>query len=95
VNNAKATILFSGSQTIVMKFPSSVKVLKPSKQGATAAKGPLTSEKQSTLPLTTEDAPPKDVNLSANMYTALRKLRTALVKEAPDGVMAYHIFMYV
>jgi bloom syndrome protein len=44
-----------------MKFPSSVKVLKPSKQGATAAKGPLTSEKQSTLPLTTEDAPPKDV----------------------------------
>jgi bloom syndrome protein len=61
VNNAKATILFSGSQTIVMKFPSSVKVLKPSKQGATAAKGPLTSEKQSTLPLTTEDAPPKDV----------------------------------
>ncbi|KAG7645882.1 Helicase superfamily 1/2 ATP-binding domain [Arabidopsis thaliana x Arabidopsis arenosa] len=93
VNNAKATILFSGSQTIVMKFPSSVKVLKPSKQGATAAKGPLTSEKQSTLPLTTEDAPPKDVNLSANMYTALRKLRTALVKEAPDGVMAYHIFI--
>jgi bloom syndrome protein len=27
------------------------------------------------------------------MYTALRKLRTALVKEAPDGVMAYHIFI--
>ncbi|XP_010480423.1 PREDICTED: ATP-dependent DNA helicase Q-like 4A [Camelina sativa] len=93
VNNAKASVLFSGSQTVMMRFPSSVKVLKPSKPGATPAKGPLTSEKQSTLPLSTEDAPPKDLNLSANMYTALRKLRTALVKEAPDGVMAYHIFI--
>ncbi|EOA37858.1 hypothetical protein CARUB_v10012033mg, partial [Capsella rubella] len=93
VNNTKASLLFSGRQTIMMRFPSSVKVVKPSKPGVTPAKGPLTSEKQSTLPLSTEDAPPKDLNLSANMYTALRKLRTALVKEAPDGVMAYHIFI--
>ncbi|KAL1222851.1 ATP-dependent DNA helicase Q-like 4A [Cardamine amara subsp. amara] len=93
VNKSKAALLFSGSQTIMMRFPSSVKVVKPSKPGATPAKGPLTSEKQSTLPLSTEDAPPKDLNLSANMYTALRKLRTAIVKEGPDGVMAYHIFI--
>lgn len=33
-------------------------------------------------------------NLSAELYSALRKLRTALVKEAGEGVMAYHIFGY-
>ncbi|XP_019086204.1 PREDICTED: B3 domain-containing protein REM8-like [Camelina sativa] len=32
-------------------------------------------------------------NLSNNIFIALRKLRSDLVKEAPDGVMAYHIFM--
>lgn len=31
-------------------------------------------------------------NLSAKLYTALRMLRTAIVREAGDGVMAYHIF---
>ncbi|PKA62531.1 ATP-dependent DNA helicase Q-like 4B [Apostasia shenzhenica] len=31
-------------------------------------------------------------NLSAKLYAALRMLRTVLVKEAGDGVMAYHIF---
>ncbi|WZZ11308.1 hypothetical protein YC2023_097229 [Brassica napus] len=95
VNKSKAASLFSGSQTIMMRFdfvleiylsskrfPSSVKVLKPCKAAPTPAKAPLVSA----------DAPPEDVNLSAIMYTALRKLRTLLVKEAPDGVMAYHIF---
>ncbi|KAL0651195.1 hypothetical protein Bca4012_093886 [Brassica carinata] len=95
VNKSKAASLFSGSQTIMMRFdfvleiylsskrfPSSVKVLKPCKAAPTLAKAPLVSA----------DAPPEDVNLSAIMYTALRKLRTLLVKEAPDGVMAYHIF---
>ncbi|ESQ35756.1 hypothetical protein EUTSA_v10006602mg [Eutrema salsugineum] len=83
VNHSKAASLFSGSQTIMMRFPSSGKVLKPSKPAATPAKGPITSA---------ADAPPEDLNLSVRMYTALRKLRTLLVKEAPDGVMAYHIF---
>ncbi|XP_013712208.1 ATP-dependent DNA helicase Q-like 4A isoform X1 [Brassica napus] len=82
VNNSKAASLFSGSQTIMMRFPSSVKVLKPTKPAPTPAKAPVTSA----------DTPPEDLNLSAIMYTALRKLRTLLVKEAPDGVMAYHIF---
>lgn len=31
-------------------------------------------------------------NLSAKLYTALRMLRTTLVKEAGDSVFAYHIF---
>ncbi|CAN6981049.1 unnamed protein product [Brassica rapa subsp. trilocularis] len=82
VNNSKAASLFSGSQTIMMRFPSSVKVLKTTKPAPTPAKAPVTSA----------DTPPEDLNLSAIMYTALRKLRTLLVKEAPDGVMAYHIF---
>ncbi|KAL0732632.1 hypothetical protein Bca4012_008841 [Brassica carinata] len=82
VNNSKAASLFSGSQTIMMRFPSSVKVLKPTKPAPTPAKALVTSA----------DGPPEDLNLSAIMYTALRKLRTLLVKEAPDGVMAYHIF---
>lgn len=30
--------------------------------------------------------------LSAKLYSSLRMLRTNLVKEAADGVMAYHIF---
>ena len=34
-------------------------------------------------------------NLSAKLYSALRMLRTLLVKEAGEGVMAYHIFGFV
>lgn len=34
-------------------------------------------------------------NLSAKLYSALRMLRTLLVKEAGEGVMAYHIFGWV
>ncbi|KAJ0250590.1 DEAD/DEAH box helicase domain-containing protein [Hirschfeldia incana] len=82
VNNSKAASLFSGNQTIMMRFPSSVKVLKPTKPAPTPAKAPVTSA----------DTPPEDLNLSAIMYTALRKLRALLVKEAPDGVIGYHIF---
>jgi len=43
-------------------------------------------------------AKPKHVllqNLSAKLYSALRMLRTILVKEAGEGVMAYHIFGFV
>ncbi|RVW28361.1 ATP-dependent DNA helicase Q-like 4A [Vitis vinifera] len=36
--------------------------------------------------------PEVDLNLSAKLYSALRILRTVLVKEAGEGVMAYHIF---
>ncbi|XP_010533955.1 PREDICTED: ATP-dependent DNA helicase Q-like 4A isoform X2 [Tarenaya hassleriana] len=92
VNKSKAQSYFSEGRTITMRFPSAAKV---SKSGATPAKGPLISGKQSALPMTDVPSQPKskeDLNLSANLYSALRKLRTILVKEAPEGVMAYHIF---
>ncbi|KAG2267887.1 hypothetical protein Bca52824_062442 [Brassica carinata] len=74
VNNSKAASLFSGSQTIMMRFiPFFCKVSKPTKPAPTPAKAPL---------ITSADTPPEDLNLSAIMYTALRKLRTLLVKEA-------------
>ena len=33
--------------------------------------------------------------LSARLFTALRLLRTTLMREGGDGVLAYHIFGYV
>ncbi|KAK4476848.1 hypothetical protein RD792_016010, partial [Penstemon davidsonii] len=74
-------------------FPSTVKA-KSSRTEATPAKGPLTSLKQSSLQMDTPGLPQSevDLNLSAKLYSSLRMLRTILVKEAGEGVMAYHIF---
>ncbi|XP_009787118.1 ATP-dependent DNA helicase Q-like 4A isoform X2 [Nicotiana sylvestris] len=94
VNESKAYNLFSGAQTMRLRLPSSVTQSKLGKFEATPAKGSLTSGKQSP-PRTDPSAVPQspvDTNLSAKLYTALRRLRTLLVKEAGDGVMAYHIF---
>ncbi|KAL3538533.1 hypothetical protein ACH5RR_001899 [Cinchona calisaya] len=93
VNESKAYSLLYGSQTIKLRFPSS----KPSKgvrSEPTPAKGSLTSEKQSSPEMVSPGQPQAqvDLNLSAELYSALRKLRTTLVKEAGEGVMAYHIF---
>ncbi|OAY39796.1 ATP-dependent DNA helicase Q-like 4A isoform X1 [Manihot esculenta] len=93
VNESKAYNLCSSGQTIVLRFPSAVKVSKLSKYDATPAKGTLTYGEQS--PLVDAPAQPQsevDLSLSAKLYSALRMLRTILVKEAGDGVMAYHIF---
>ncbi|KAK4378680.1 hypothetical protein RND71_000542 [Anisodus tanguticus] len=71
-------------------LPSSVKASKLGKSEATPATGSLTSRKQS-LPRTDPSAVPRspvDTDLSAKQFPALRKLRTILVKEAGDGVMA-------
>ncbi|KAL2342236.1 hypothetical protein Fmac_010176 [Flemingia macrophylla] len=73
---------------------STLKASKPGKSDITPAKGSLTSGK---LNATLIDTPPQpqtevDLNLSAKLYTALRMLRTSLVREAGEGVMAYHIF---
>ncbi|CAN6908751.1 unnamed protein product [Brassica oleracea] len=62
------------------RSPSSVKVLKPSTPGETSEKDPLTS-------LATGD-----VDLTTNLFLALRKLRSLLVKECPGGVMGTYIF---
>ncbi|KAK7412041.1 hypothetical protein VNO78_03487 [Psophocarpus tetragonolobus] len=92
VNESKVRNLVAG-QRIILRFPSSVKASKPGKSDATPAKGSLTSGK---LNVTLFDTPAPqtevDLNLSAKLYTALRMLRTSLVREAGDGVMAYHIF---
>ncbi|KAL1226152.1 ATP-dependent DNA helicase Q-like 4B [Cardamine amara subsp. amara] len=87
VNRSKAASLLSGGQTIKMRFPSTVKALKPGKSIANPAKVPL---KQTTL--TMVDAAPQDLTLSEKLVTALKNLRADIIKESSDGVMAYHIF---
>ncbi|KAG8368802.1 hypothetical protein BUALT_Bualt15G0084600 [Buddleja alternifolia] len=94
VNESRAYNLFSGSQTIKLRFLSSVKASKSGRSEATPAKATLPLEKQSPPEMDTPAQPHSevDLNLSAKLYSALRMLRTVLVKEAGEGVMAYHIF---
>ncbi|XP_004485478.1 ATP-dependent DNA helicase Q-like 4A [Cicer arietinum] len=93
VNEAKVQNVLFGGQRIILRFPSLVKASKPGKCDPTPAKGSLTSGKLN-LPFDIPDQHQTevDLNLSAKLYTALRMLRTALVREAGEGVMAYHIF---
>ncbi|KAL3350088.1 hypothetical protein AABB24_022887 [Solanum stoloniferum] len=94
VNESKAYNLFAGGQTMRLRFPSFVKASKLGKYDATPAKGSLTSGKQSP-PRTDPSGVPQstfDPALSAILYSALRKLRSNIVRESGDGVMAYHIF---
>ncbi|CAH8381924.1 unnamed protein product [Eruca vesicaria subsp. sativa] len=87
VNRSKAASLCSGGQTIKMRFPSAVKVLKASKNGPNPARVQL---RQTTLIMA--PAPPQDSILSDTLFTALKKLRTVIVEESSDAVMSYHIF---
>ncbi|KAK7246876.1 hypothetical protein RIF29_41746 [Crotalaria pallida] len=94
VNEPKVRNLFFGGQKIILRFPSSGKASKPGKSDANPAKGSLTSAKLN-LPqvdIPTQPQTEVDLDFSAKLYCALRKLRTAIVKEAGEGVMAYHIF---
>ncbi|TXG53728.1 hypothetical protein EZV62_018984 [Acer yangbiense] len=94
VNESKAYNLCAGRQNIVIRFPS-VKASKLSKFEVTPAKGSLMSGKLSPSGTDGPAAQPQhegDLNLSAKLYSSLRILRTILVKEAGEGVMAYHIF---
>ncbi|KAI3445622.1 hypothetical protein Pfo_002287 [Paulownia fortunei] len=94
VNGSRAYNLFAGGHTIKLRFPSAVKAFKSGRSEATPTKGPLTSEKQNPPQMDTPAQPHSevDLNLSAKLYSSLRMLRTILVKEAGEGVMAYHIF---
>ncbi|XP_073065835.1 ATP-dependent DNA helicase Q-like 4A isoform X2 [Primulina eburnea] len=94
VNESGVYNLFACGQTIKLRFPSSGKPLKSGRSEATPAKGSSTSGKQSPPPVDIPAEPHSevDLNLSAKLYSALRMLRTVLVKEAGEGVMAYHIF---
>ncbi|KAJ4963350.1 hypothetical protein NE237_023289 [Protea cynaroides] len=92
VNESKAHDLCFGAQKIILRFPASTKEAKMRKSGVTPAKGLLSgrmSPPQSETPGQPQNV---DLNLSAKLYSSLRMLRTALLKEAGDGVMAYHIF---
>ncbi|KAJ7946603.1 DNA helicase, ATP-dependent [Quillaja saponaria] len=94
LNESKVRNLLAGGQTITLRFPSPIKASKFGKSEITPAKGSLTSGKlsppQSDTPA--QPQPEGDLNLSAKLYSALRMLRTAIVREAGEGVMAYHIF---
>ncbi|KAF8019494.1 hypothetical protein BT93_G0242 [Corymbia citriodora subsp. variegata] len=93
VNESKAYNLCFGRLSVILRFPSVAKMSKSSKSDVTPAKGLLTSGKL--MPQIDSPAQPEaqgDLILSAKLYTSLRMLRTILVKEAGDGVMAYHIF---
>ncbi|XP_058771804.1 ATP-dependent DNA helicase Q-like 4A [Vicia villosa] len=93
VNEQKVRNVLFGGQRIILRFPSSVKASKPLKCDLTPARGSLTSTKLN-LPIDIPDEPQTevDLNLSAKLYTALRMLRTALCREAGEGVYAHHIF---
>ncbi|OWM84899.1 ATP-dependent DNA helicase Q-like 4A isoform X2 [Punica granatum] len=95
VNEPRVSDLFSGIRTVTLRFPSSSKLSKSSKSEATPAKGVLTAAKLSRQQgdsCTSQPQSEVDLNLSAKLYSSLRMLRTILVKEAGEGVMAYHIF---
>ncbi|XP_051146387.1 ATP-dependent DNA helicase Q-like 4A [Andrographis paniculata] len=94
MNESKAYNLFAGGLTITLRFPSTAKASKSSRPDATPAKGSLVSEKLILPQMDTPAQPQSEVDLalSAKLYSALRMLRTILVKEAGEGVMAYHIF---
>ncbi|XP_073042093.1 ATP-dependent DNA helicase Q-like 4A [Primulina eburnea] len=94
VNESRVYSLFAGGQTIKLRFPSSGKPLKSGRSEATPTKGSPTSGKQSppSIDIPAEPHYEVDFTLSAKLYSALRMLRTVLVKEAGEGVMAYHIF---
>ncbi|XP_038989126.1 ATP-dependent DNA helicase Q-like 4A [Phoenix dactylifera] len=94
VNESKAQRLRSGRQPIILRFPAPAKASKMSRSEVTPAKGSLLPEMMSTpsIDANTPSQNEVDLNLSAKLYAALRMLRTVLVKEAGEGVMAYHIF---
>ncbi|CAI0439398.1 unnamed protein product [Linum tenue] len=96
VNASKTSDLYSGKQ-ILLRFISPAKASKVSKSDATPAKGILQPYNKLSPPVDTpaSAAPKINVELSTKVYSALRLLRTKLVKEAGEGCNAYHIFANV
>ncbi|XP_047315082.1 ATP-dependent DNA helicase Q-like 4A isoform X2 [Impatiens glandulifera] len=90
-NHSKAYNLFAGRQKIKLRFLSSANALKtPTKLGSGIQSPAI--EKETTPAQHEVESLMFYYNLSAKLYTALRRLRTVLLKEAGDGVVAYHIF---
>ncbi|CAH9116719.1 unnamed protein product [Cuscuta epithymum] len=82
VNQFKANILFAPGHIVKLRFPTFSNACKTGKVEMTPAKSTLTSTKE----------PKDETSLSAKVYNAIRTLRTNLLREAGDGVNAYHIF---
>ncbi|KAK1267193.1 ATP-dependent DNA helicase Q-like 4A [Acorus gramineus] len=94
VNESKAKTLLFGGQKIILRFPVPGKAVKMGRADSTPAKGTLPMGQTSPLQNGTPAQPQNeaDLNLSAKLFASLRLLRTLLLKEAGEGVMAYHIF---
>ncbi|KAI0494429.1 hypothetical protein KFK09_024563 [Dendrobium nobile] len=94
VNESKACRLYSGEQILTLRFPSSAKAWKSKSEVPLAKASSFTEALRSQQNISVEAQNEADLlnNLSAKLYAALRMLRTLLVKEAGEGVMAYHIF---
>ncbi|KAG0499749.1 hypothetical protein HPP92_004440 [Vanilla planifolia] len=91
INESKACKLYSGEQEIILRFCTTAKSSKSKLEFAPSEPSCFTT--MSSAPNTTVQMQnAADLNLSAKLYAALRMLRTTLVKEAGEGVMAYHIF---
>ncbi|KAL0908281.1 hypothetical protein M5K25_022769 [Dendrobium thyrsiflorum] len=92
VNESKACRLYSGEQILTLRFPSSAKAWKSKSEVPLVKASSFTEALSSQQNISVEAQNEADLNLSAKLYAALRMLRTLLVKEAGEGVMAYHIF---
>ncbi|CAA7404506.1 unnamed protein product [Spirodela intermedia] len=89
INEPKVSKLWSGGHPIILRFPAPAK---PSRSAASRAEE--TPAKGSLVKTTVAAAQSEvDQKLSEKLFSALKALRTTLVKEAGDGVMAYHIFL--
>uniref|UniRef100_A0A1D1XKM2 DNA 3'-5' helicase n=1 Tax=Anthurium amnicola TaxID=1678845 RepID=A0A1D1XKM2_9ARAE len=94
INESKASRLWSGEQPVALRFPAPAKASKISKAEATPAKGSLFPGKMSSQQnIPSQSQNEVDLKLSEKLFSALKVLRTLLVKEAGEGVMAYHIFL--
>ncbi|ERM97820.1 hypothetical protein AMTR_s00118p00027960 [Amborella trichopoda] len=93
VKEAKVQGILFGNCKITLRFAVPQKANKPEKPEVTPAKGQLQLGKTPKIyDSPTQPQSEADPKLSALLFSALRTLRTMLVKEAGEGVMAYHIF---
>ncbi|PIA40921.1 hypothetical protein AQUCO_02300004v1 [Aquilegia coerulea] len=92
VNEYKARELQGGGKKFIIRFPASTKAGNLRKPEETPAKGSLFSRKMNSSVKDASGQPQHAADLDIALFNALRSLRTVLVKEAGDGVMAYHIF---
>uniref|UniRef100_A0A803LN05 DNA 3'-5' helicase n=1 Tax=Chenopodium quinoa TaxID=63459 RepID=A0A803LN05_CHEQI len=94
-NEGKCRNLFFGGQKIILRFPSTAKsALKVTKAEATPGKSSLLSLEKTSAPQSRTSMPESEADqaVAAKLYPALRLLRTTLMKEGGERLMAHHIF---